>query len=427
MVEFLLTPRAGSFGTIPKDIQAKFRHYQDLAEATPDKFMRYDYKGHLDSAREAVAKVINAPPEGVVFVNNATEGVNTVLKNLTWAEDGKDTIIWFSTAYGACAKIVDYLVDYFGPSRVSSEEIVLSYPVSNKQILQQFRDTVAKLQAEGKRPRVAMFDVVSSLPGVVFPWVEMVAACKELGILSLVDGAQGIGMVELDVTAVDPDFFISNCHKWLFAPRGCAVFYAPVRNHSLLPTTLCTSHGYEPRTAKRFNPLPPSDKSAYVTNFEFVGTKDNSMYYAIKDAIQWRQERCGGEKRIVDYIQALNKDGTDLVAKELGTEVLENEEQTLRKSGMGCVALPLWIGEKGEGANETDVVVPKEHAQTAFQWIQVALMDHKTFIPLFILRDQRYWVRLSAQIYLDLEDYKFAAKALQAVMERVRNKEYLKQ
>ncbi len=42
-----------------------------------------------------MAKVINAPLEAVVFVPNATTGVNTVLRNLEWNLDGKDEIIYF--------------------------------------------------------------------------------------------------------------------------------------------------------------------------------------------------------------------------------------------------------------------------------------------------------------------------------------------
>lgn len=405
-------------------MQDKYKAYQDQAEARPDQFMRYDYKKPLDESREAVAELINAPVDSVVLVGNATEGVNTVFRNMTWAEDGKDVILYFSTAYGSCAKSIDYLVDYFGPDRVSSECIVLDYPNEDDEIIQMFRDTVSRLKEQGKRPRACMFDVVSSLPGIRFPWEDMCKACKELDVLSLVDGAQGIGMVHLDIRAADPDFFISNCHKWLFTPRGCAVFYCPTRNQHLLPTTLGTSHGYEPRTGKRFNPLPPSDQSAFVTNFGFVGTRDNSMYYVIKDAIDWRKRVCGGEDRILAYLWKLNKDGAKLVAEALGTEVLDNSKGTMTNCAMACVALPLWIGSRGDAAGSA---VPAQDGDRAFNWMMEQMMsEYNTFLPLFVQKGQRYWVRLSAQIYLDLKDYEFAAKMLKELCERAAQGEYLK-
>jgi selenocysteine lyase/cysteine desulfurase len=54
----------------------------------------------LDVSRAAVAKLLNAPVETVVYVPNATNGVNTVLRNLVWNPDGKDEILYFNTIYG---------------------------------------------------------------------------------------------------------------------------------------------------------------------------------------------------------------------------------------------------------------------------------------------------------------------------------------
>lgn len=396
----------------------------DQAEARPDQFIRYDYPKLLDESRAAVAEIVNAPVGEVVFVSNATDGINTVFRNLEWADDGKDVVVFFSSIYSACAKTVYYLVDYT-KGKLSTKVIELKYPYEDEEILEKFRNAVKEIEADGKRAKACVFDVVSSLPGVAFPWEAMVKACKELGVMSIVDGAQGVGMVPLNLSAVDPDFFVSNCHKWLFAARGCAVFYVPERNHHLLPTTLATSHGYQPKLVQGLrNPLPPNEKSHFVNNFQFVGTKDNSGYLTVKDAIEWRRDVLGGEEKIMEYLKDLNKRGTDYLASELGTHVLENKTGTLRNCAMGNVALPIWISEAGEGAKEGDVVVPQDEAVTAFNWMLQTLMDdHKTFVATYA--DQgRFWVRLSAQIYLDLEDYEFAAKALKDVIKRVGAGEY---
>ncbi|RSM17916.1 hypothetical protein CDV31_003342 [Fusarium ambrosium] len=420
--EFLFDPEwrnlnHGSFGTYPKVIKAKFREYQDASEARPDVFIRYEYPKLLDQSRLAVAKILNAPEEGVVFVSNATVGVNTVFRNMSWNKDGKDVIISFSTIYEACGKVADYLSDYFD-GNVTHREIEITYPIDDDVILKRFEDTVKKIEEEGKRARICTFDVVSSRPGVVFPWEEMIKTCRRLNVLSMVDGAQGIGMVKLDLSTADPDFFVSNCHKWLHVPRGCAVFYVPQRNQHLLPTTLATSHGYVPKLVKRTTPLPPSSKSPYITNFEFVGTLDNSPYLCVKDAIKWRQDVLGGEDAILEYLWDLNKKGTDIVAQALNTSVMENKTGTLRNCAMGNVALPLWAGE-GEG-----IVVPADETQKAFQWMLTTLIDdYKTFMSLFI-HGGRFWARISAQVYLGVEDYVWAGKVLKELCERVAKKEY---
>lgn len=410
----------GSYGSIPRAIQAKLRHYQDEIEARPDPFVRFDLAGLSDAAREAVATVVNAPVETVVFVNNATEGVNTVFRNLKWDADGKDVALYFTTVYDACGKVVDFLHDYHGDGHLTSREIEISYPIEDDEIVRRFRDTVRQVEAEGKRAKVCLFDVVSSRPGVLFPWQAMVKACRELGVLSLVDGAQGIGMVPLDLAAADPDFFVSNCHKWLFVPRGCAVFYVPVRNQHLVPTTLATSHGYIPKEGKRTAPPTlPASKSFFVNNFEWTGTRDYSPVFCVKDAVAYRKEVLGGEERILNYLWDLNKKGSKRAAEILGTEVLENSKGTLTNCSMANVALPLWLGEKGAGAKEDEVVIPEEEGGQAVAFIMRTLFeDYKTIVPTFWL-GKRFWVRISAQVYLDVADYEYGAEALKKLVERV--------
>lgn len=373
----------------------------------------------LDESCKAVSKLVNAPEDTVVFVANATEAVNTVFRNMVWNEDGKDVIVFFSTIYQACAKVADFNVDYFGANRVGTKEIPLNYPVEDDEIIQLFRDAVAEIQKEGKRARICIFDVVSSNPGLVFPWERMCAVCKELGVLSMVDGAQGVGMVKLDLAAADPDFFTSNCHKWLHVPRGCAFFYCPIRNQHMIVTTLATSHGYTPKTSTRTNPLPPSTKSAFVSNFTFAGSKDRSQDLVTKDAIAWRRDVCGGEDRILAYLWDLNKTGSKYVAEQLGTEVLENKKGTLTNCAMANVGMSIWVGEKGAGAKEDDIVVPKEDAAEVRGWMMKTMTDeYQTLMPLFTIGN-RFWARISAQIYLDLDDYKYGAKVLKELTERV--------
>ncbi|KAI9172589.1 Hercynylcysteine sulfoxide lyase [Paramyrothecium foliicola] len=416
----------GSFGSIPKAIYAKQREYQDQCEARPDQYIRYDFPKLLDESRAAVAELLNVPTDTVVFVHNATVGVNTVFRNLEWSEDGGDVVVFFSTAYGACAKIVYYLVDYY-QGKVGAKVVQLTYPEEDEDVLAKFRAAVKEVEAEGKRVRACMFDVVSSLPGVNFPWEAMIKACRELNILSVVDGAQGVGLVPLDLSAADPDFFVSNCHKWLYAPRGCAVFYVPLRNQALLPTTLATSHGYVPRTVEGVrNPLPPSGKSAFVTNFQFVGTNDDAPYACVKDAIAYRRDVLGGEDRIMAYQRDLSRRGSDRVAEALGTHVLDNKAGTLRQSAMANIALPIWYGEKGEGAGAADVVVSLEDAPAVHAWMLGRMMDeHATYVATFGFQG-RFWVRLSAQLYLGMEDYEFVGKVLKELVRRVGEGEYLK-
>ncbi|KAK1981378.1 pyridoxal phosphate-dependent transferase [Colletotrichum cereale] len=430
--EFLIDPayrnmNNGSFGTIPRHIQTVLRSYQDQAEARPDPFIRWTYHDRLRESRQAVADLMNAPLSCTVFVPNATVGINTVLRNLTWAPDGLDEILYFSTIYGSCAKTIDYVVDTRA-GLVSSRGIPLAYPLEDDEVVALFRETVAKSRAEGKRPKICLFDVVSSLPGIVFPHRAMTAACRELGIMSLVDGAQGVGLVPLDLAATDPDFFVSNCHKWLHVPRGCAVFYVPERNHHLLASAVPTSHSYVARSGvQRHNPLPATGEAHFVTTFGFVGTADNSPNLCVKHAIEWRKS-IGGEDRIMEYLWTLAKEGGKKVAAALGTFVLDNKSETLTKCAMVNVALPIVMGaadaETTSVGPDGTVTVPEKEAGVVVSWMMKALVDeYLTFVALF-WHQGRWYMRISAQVFLDETDFEWLGDTMKELCQRVGKQDY---
>lgn len=402
----------------------------DRADAAPDMFILYEYPRKLDESRAAIAKLVNAPLDTVVFVPNATTGVNVVLRNLVWDADGKDEIIYFSIIYAGCGKTVDYAVDS-GRGLVSSRPVEIEYPLEDEEIVDAFRKAVETSQSQGKRPKIAIFDTVVSQPGVRFPFEQLTELCRELGILSLVDGAQGIGMLPLDLSALDPDFFVSNCHKWLHVPRACALFYVPFRNQHLITSTLPTSHGYQSQGVTRPNPLPDNgtkqSKPAFVTNFEFVGTLESSAYLTVKDALEWRRDVLGGEQRIIDYLWTLAKEGGKKVADILGTRVLENRKGTLTNNAMVNIFLPI---ETSPGvaapslATDGNIILPSQDAAKAVAWMLSKLMEeYKTFIPINC-HAGKWYVRLSAQVYLDMEDFQWAGRVLRELCDRAGKHEY---
>lgn len=186
------------------------RELQNLTEARPDTFLRYTYPDLLEKSRGAVAPLLGVSMDEVVFIPNATTAVNTVPRNLIYQKGG--VILHFSTIYGACEKTIDSLCETAHIDRVC---IAIDYPAEDEDIVSKFNSVARGLKKDGKRIKLAMFDAVLTFPGVRFPWEALVEACKSLQILSLVDGAHGIGHIDLtDLGRVDPDFFTCNCYKY---------------------------------------------------------------------------------------------------------------------------------------------------------------------------------------------------------------------
>lgn len=352
--------------------------------------------------------------ETCVLVSNATIAFNTVMRNLVF-EPG-DVIIIFATIYGACEKTVTYITETT-PAEV--QKINFTYPVSDDDLCHNFETSVEDLKSKGKTPKIAVFDTIVSLPGVRMPFEHLTQLCKQHKILSCIDGAHGAGHIPLNLSELDPDFFTSNAHKWLYVPRGCAVFYVPKRNQHLIRSTIPTSHGFiplpTPEGGRINNPLPPSNKSDFVTNFEFVGTLDNSPYLCIPAALSWRRrlswQNLQGDDAIFAYLQHLAHRSGEIVSAHLGTKILENDAQTLGRCSFSNVLLPLSVRDLTGG----DVAKAVEIGQ----WIaKVLIEEYETFIAI-IFYGNAWWVRLSAQVYLTEADFEWAGRTLEEVCGRV--------
>lgn len=203
----------GSFGAVPNAIAAHQQHLQRETEQRSDLFLRYTYPGLLRATRAALAPLLGAHTDEVVLVPNATTGVNTVLRNLGLG--GGDVVVHFSTVYGGCLRTLQSVGETAG---VEARAVVLAYPVADGEVVWLFAAAVRGARAQGKVVRVAMFDAVVTAPGVRFPWEAVVAVCREMGVLSLLDAAHGLGHVDLEhLGVVRPDFMVSNCYKCVWS------------------------------------------------------------------------------------------------------------------------------------------------------------------------------------------------------------------
>ncbi|KAG9966485.1 PLP-dependent transferase, partial [Aureobasidium melanogenum] len=211
------------------------------------------------------------------------------------------------------------------------------------------------------------------------PFERLIEICRNHGVLSCIDDAHGVGQLHLDLSQLDPDFFVSNCHKWLFIPRGSAVLYVPVRNQHLVRSTLPTGFNFlkKDKAAKINN---------FVANFAAVATSDDTPYLCIPAALEWRKRiRCGdktGEEAIISYNREL-------------------AELTLGDCAMTNVRLP---------------VNPEKCSEEVADALNMTMnREYNIAVNVYYYR-QALWVRLSAQIYLELQHFEAAGEALREVL-----------
>ncbi|KIM79204.1 hypothetical protein PILCRDRAFT_823789 [Piloderma croceum F 1598] len=391
----------GSYGSLSKPVLQARNELTTLIERNPDKFMRLTFLPLFMHVRERLAKLIGAETDELVLIPNASHGINTVLWNFEWLPS--DILVVVTTTYDSILKTAQYLSDR--PPHPQVSKFKLEFPTTHAKIISSFRDHLRALPRRSSFPDkpqqvVAVIDSLVSNPGVLLPWKEMVKICREEGIFSVVDAAHSIGQeVGIDVGASGCDFWISNCHKWLFAERVCAMLYVPKRNQHIIKSAFPTAYWYVSPSDKHFSQFP-----RFVSQFEWNGTIDVIPYLTVGAALDFRQW-LGGEEKINAYCHSLALAGGMRLAEILGTEVMHGKDEDELTLNMVNVLLP--IPPRIKYTEAIDYTIRER-----------LLNDWNTYVAHYT-HNGKVWVRCSAQVWNEVSDFEYAGKALKAVCEEI--------
>jgi isopenicillin-N epimerase len=262
----------GSFGATPRPVFAAYQEWQRRLERQPVRFFQHELLPLLHDARSALAAALHADPLDLVFVHNATVGVNTVARSLH-LQPG-DEILTTNHEYGACSNAWELVCRQTG-ARYMRQPIDL--PATTPEAI------VAQLWA-GVTPhtRVIYLSHITSPTALTLPVAAICARARAEGILTVVDGAHAPGQIDLDLTALDADVYTGNLHKWLCAPKGAGFLWVR-RDVQPRIEPLVVSWGYGPERSM-------FEDSDFVSALQWQGTGDYSAYLAVPAAIQFQAE-----------------------------------------------------------------------------------------------------------------------------------------
>jgi selenocysteine lyase/cysteine desulfurase len=151
----------------------------------------------------------------LVLVQNATTATMSILQSLKLSSN--EDILVTSLMYNAVARTLDHLKL---SGKFTIQVLDIQVPTTHAEIVHKFERYLSSCE---KKPRVCIFDHISSNTALILPVNEICALLRKHGIISIVDGAHAIGSVLIDLPNMKPDFYFSNCHKWLFAPIGAGM------------------------------------------------------------------------------------------------------------------------------------------------------------------------------------------------------------
>lgn len=96
----------GSFGVVPRVVTADMHRWDALTEECPDCFYRYTARPLLSNVLSSLARYVSADPADVVFIENASEGVNTIIRSIHVPAGKK--LLFLNTAYGMVKNVMQY-------------------------------------------------------------------------------------------------------------------------------------------------------------------------------------------------------------------------------------------------------------------------------------------------------------------------------
>lgn len=368
----------GSFGACPKPVLRAQQRLRARMERNPVRFLSRDLPDLLDAARRHLARFLGASDADLVFVRNATTGVNAVLNSLAFKAG--DELLLTDHAYPACRKAVEAVARRTG---ASLRQARIPFPIASPD-----QAVAAILAAVTPRTRLAMLEHVTSPTGLVLPLARILPALNARGVEVLVDGAHGPGMLDLRLEALGATYYTGNLHKWCCAPKGAAFLWV--------------------RRDRRKDIRPPvislvgcGAPDPFHAAFDWTGTDDPTPWLTAPGAIDWLAGRMpGGWPELRAHCRRLALRGQSLLAQALDQPPAAPPEMV---GGIAAQPLP--------EANR--------HSPGSGGWcdaLQQRLLErHHIEVPVIAWpAPPRRLIRLSAMVYNHDNDYRTLAEVVRS-------------
>lgn len=279
---FLLDPEIvflnhGSFGACPRDVFRVFHGWQLELERNPVEFLGRRSADLLAESRAHLAEYLGARSEHLVYVSNATTGVNIVAHSLDLRPG--DEVLCTDHEYGACDAAWQLACERAG---AHYRRVEVPLPFDQSSFVQRMLNEVTP------RTRLIFASHITSTTALTFPVAELCRGARERGVLTLIDGAHAPGQIALDLESVGADFYTGNCHKWLCAPKGAAFLHTRPEHHTMLHATV-VSWGYLADMQGHTGFDAYTGKTMFERRLQWQGTRDIAAFLTVPAAIDFQQ------------------------------------------------------------------------------------------------------------------------------------------
>ncbi|UTW62764.1 aminotransferase class V-fold PLP-dependent enzyme [bacterium SCSIO 12741] len=224
---------------------------------------------YTKSPHQTLADFFGVPQFSVAVTRNTTEGINIVARSLD-LKPGDEVILTRHEHIGGSAAWVAL------HKEIGIQVKLVELDLSGKENFDRIT------QAVTDKTKVISFSHITCTTGLRLPAKEIAQFCRERGIYSCVDGAQSAGMIRVNLSEMNPDFYVSSGHKWLMGPKGSGLLY--INPETIKNITPIFSGAY---TDSEFDLANLEMKYIQKTTREEYGTRNAPQVLALESAVKF--------------------------------------------------------------------------------------------------------------------------------------------
>jgi len=342
------------FVSHPRPVRESIELYRRMLDANP--FSTVEHGMGLDAmlgaqttevsfpvrVQRAAAEYIGGRPDDIALTDSTTQGLALIYNGLTLLPG--DEILTTTHDHFVHHEVIRYAAERNGATsrRISLYDSPADASVD--QMVERLRGAI------GPHTRVVGLTWVHSSTGVKLPVRELsqvIAAANQNRaesdrVLLVLDAVHGFGNQDQSLTGLGCDFAAAGTHKWIFAPRGTGILWAPEKNWPLLRPTIPSF--YTPELFVAWETQKPPTARTQASWISPGGFKAYEHQWAVADAFDFHRRI--GRKRIADRIAALNTQCKDGLAGISKVKVLTPRDPAL-SAGIICFEV------EGQKADET--------------------------------------------------------------------------
>jgi cysteine desulfurase/selenocysteine lyase len=335
----------------------------------------------FEGAREKVQKFLNAPSSRqIIWTRGTTEAINLVANGLAEKLKPGDEILLSQMEHHANIVPWQMLAE-----RTGAKVVAIQVTPEGELDMESFHCLL------GKRTRILAFNHVSNALGTINPVADMVAKAKAQGVITLIDGAQAVSHFQVDVQALDCDFYVFSAHK-LFGPTGIGVLYGK---------------------ADLLEAMPPwQGGGEMIERVSFAGTTYNTLPYKFEAGTPAVAEAVGLGAAI-DYLASLDRGAMEAAENALLRRANELVASVPGMTVVGTAAhkVPV-MSFKIEGLHPSDIGTLLDQQGIAVR------TGHHCAMPLMEFYEIPGTARASFAFYNTLEEVEQLFTALRKIQSR---------